>query len=103
MQIVFNAILRASVAEPEKDRPPINDVGIACSDDFPVPTVDVVTRIFDCAGRNRVEVDVRDNLAEVLIRIDDPRSVPTLPEPSEIAVSPVVSMGATFCIVALHG
>ena len=93
MEVVLNAFTRPSSAETEKDRPQIDDVGITCSDDLPVPAVNVVTRIVGNAGRNRVEVDVRDDLAEVLIRFDDPRSVPALPEPPKIAVPPGVGAG----------
>jgi hypothetical protein len=50
----------------------------------------VVTGIVHDAGRNRIEVNVRDNLPEVLVGVDNLGSVPTLPKPSQEAVPPVV-------------
>ncbi len=90
MEVVFNCFERPTVAESKQDRLQIDDVRITRSDYLPVPAVDVVTGIVNDAGRNRVEVNVRDNLAEVLVGVDDPGSVPTLPKPSQEAVPPVV-------------
>jgi len=68
----------------------MDDPWSARPDDLPVSTENVVARVVDAAGRHRVEMNVGHNLAEVLIRIDNSRPVPALPEPPENAVSLVV-------------
>ncbi len=63
------------------------------TDDFPVPNVGVVDRIANYAGCDGIEMNVRDDLAEVVLRVNDPGPVSALPEPPEIAPPPVESTG----------
>jgi hypothetical protein len=49
-----------------------------------------VTGIVNDAGRNWIEVNVCDDLAEVVIGVDDSGSVPTLPKPAQEVMPSVV-------------
>ena len=60
-----------------------------------VTAVCVLDRIIDDTGCDRVEVHVRDGLPEVIVRIDDPRPVSALPEPSEESPTAVETSGAS--------
>jgi hypothetical protein len=46
-------------------------------------------RIVDDAGCHRVEVHVRNDLPEIFRRIDNSCPISTLPEPSEVSLTPV--------------
>ena len=60
-----------------------------------VTAVCVLDRIIDDTGCDRVEVHVRDGLPELIGRVDDPRSVSALPEPSEEAPTAVETSGVS--------
>ncbi len=66
------------------------------TDDFPVPNVGVVDRIANYAGCDGIEMNVRDDLAEVVLRVNDPGPVSALPESSEISSSPIDRPGHTI-------
>ena len=71
----------------------IDDMRLAPADYFSVSAENVVARIFNDSGKDRIEMNVRDDLAKVDFGIYNTSPIPTLPKPAQISVPPVVGTG----------
>jgi hypothetical protein len=60
---------------------------------FRVSAVVVFSGIRDDPGSDRIEVNIRDRLPEVLLRVDDSDAVSALPEPAKVSMALVVVSG----------
>jgi hypothetical protein len=92
-QVSVSGIARQTVIESPQNASEIYELTVFETEDLGVPTELVVGWISDDLGLNWIEVDVRNGLAKVVLRVDQPCSVPALPKPAEISVSLVELTG----------
>jgi hypothetical protein len=90
---VINGLLGTVTLESLKERAAADHMRFARPDDLSMSAVHVVNWIGDDTSRDRVEMDVGDNMAEVLIGVDHARPVSALPESAKELMPPVVSAG----------
>jgi len=62
-------------------------------DQLSMTAVPEIGRVIDDSSGDRIEVNITDDLAKVVIGIDHTRAVAALPEAAEIAVATVVVAG----------
>ncbi len=62
----------------------------------------IVGRIVDDGRSNGIQVDVRDDLTEVILRVDVARPVAALPEPPEVSL-PAIELPGDIALESLHG
>ena len=86
IEIPVPGVTRDAVVESPQNGGNIDEYWFPKTEYLGVSAVLVVSRVGDDLRLDGVEMNIRYGLAEVVLRVDHPRSVATLPQPPEITV-----------------
>ena len=78
-EIPLSGIWTESTIKPDQDGRNINESGLSTTEDFNVAAMWILSGVVDDAGRNRIEVDIRNDLPKVVLRVDHPGPITALP------------------------
>ena len=89
-KVCVGEIFLVSGAEPGECGAPIDDERLTEPHPLPMTAVPKIGRIIDDSGGDRVEVNVTNDLAKVIVGIDHACAIAALPEAAEIAMTTIV-------------
>jgi hypothetical protein len=78
-EIPLSGIWTEITIKPNQDGGNIDESGLSTTEDFNMAAMWILSGVVDDAGRNRIEVDIRNDLSKVVLRVDHPGPVAALP------------------------